>query len=259
MTSPHAFSVLPADLVFYASPPHACSYLPAREAVTLFADPHSPMNPSLYSVLAKLGFRRSGNYVYRPRCPTCDACRPARIPVHEFQPDRSQRRAVRRNQDLAVSVLPAQYQEEHYRLYRKYIHRRHADGGMDVDDPTRYLEFLGSRWMDTRFVEFRLQERLLMVAVIDLMHDGLSAVYTFFDPDEASRSLGTQAVLWQVEEARRRQLPYVYLGYWIAESPHMAYKKRFRPLEVYEGGRWQKLDFPSPGINLCLVTRNEAD
>lgn len=241
MTSPHAFSVLPADLVFYASPPHECSYLPEREAITLFADPHSPMTPALYSVLAELGFRRSGNYVYRPRCATCDACRPARIPVADFAPDRSQRRAWQRNRDLAVSVLPAEYHEEHYQLYRKYIHSRHADGGMDVDDPARYLEFLGSRWMDTRFVEFRDQGRLLMVAVIDLMSDGLSAVYTFFDPDEASRSLGTYAVMWQVEEARWRRLPYVYLGYWIEESPRMAYKKRYRPLEVYRSGGWQKL------------------
>lgn len=241
MTSPNAFNILPADLVFYASPPHECSYLPEREATTLFADPHAPLTPALYSLLAGMGFRRSGNYVYRPRCPDCNACLPVRIPVREFSPARSQRRNWAQNKDLAVSVLPAEYQEEHYALYRKYIHSRHAEGGMDVDAPERYLEFLGSRWADTRFVEFRLQGRLLMVAVIDLMSDGLSAVYTFFDPDESRRGLGTYAILWQVEEARWRQLPYVYLGYLIDESPKMAYKRRYRPLEYYQQGGWHRL------------------
>ncbi len=241
MTNPSAFPVLPADLVFYASPPHECSYLPEREAITLFADPYAAMTPALYSALAEMGFRRSGNYVYRPRCATCDACKPARIPAEAFVPDRSQRRAWQRNSDLTVNVLPAEYREEHYRLYRRYIHSRHADGGMDVDAPERYLEFLGSSWMKSEFVEFRLQGRLMMVAVIDVMADGLSAVYTFFDPDESRRSLGTYAILWQLAEARARGLPYVYLGYWIAESPKMAYKQRYHPLELYRLGNWRPL------------------
>lgn len=239
MTNPRAFNVLPADLVFYASPPHECSYLPEREAVTLFADPYADMNPRLYGALAEVGFRRSGNYVYRPRCADCEACRPARIPVDRFLPDRSQRRTWKRNRHLSVSVLPAEFHEEHYALYRRYIASRHPEGGMDVDDPTRYMEFLDSRWMDTRFVEFRDNDRLLVVAVIDLMHDGLSAVYTFFDPEETRRGLGTYAILWQLEEARRRRQPYVYLGYWIAESPKMSYKTRFQPLELYDRGEWQ--------------------
>ncbi len=241
MTNPNAFNILPADLVFYASPPHECSYLPGREAITLFADPHAAMTPQLYSALAEMGFRRSGNYVYRPRCAGCDACRPARIPVEGFVPDRSQRRTWRNNQDLSVTLLPPEFNAEHYELYRQYIHSRHADGGMDVDEPGRYMDFLGSDWMEIEFVEFRLDGRLLMIAVIDVMGDGLSAVYTFYDPAETRRSLGTFAVMWQLEEARRRNLPYVYLGYWIDESPKMAYKKRFHPLELYARGEWRRL------------------
>lgn len=240
MTSPHAFTVLPADLVFYASPPHACAYLPEREAATLFADPRFPMDARIYGALAEMGFRRSGDYVYRPRCPACEECRPARIPVSDFSPNRSQRRTARRNADLTVSVLPATFHEDHYALYRRYITTRHPGGGMDQDAPERYLEFLGSRWMDTRFVEFRKEERLLMVAVVDYLPQGLSAVYTFFEPESVQRSLGTQAILWQVQEARHLGLPHLYLGYWIATCPRMAYKTRFRPLEIYQEGRWER-------------------
>lgn len=240
MTHPSAFNILPADLVFYASPPHACSYLPAREALTLFADPHAPMSATLYSELITMGFRRSGGFVYRPRCLGCEACRPARIPVAEFSPSRSQRRAQKQNQDLTVKRLPARFDEQHYALYRRYLNARHAEGGMNSDDPARYMEFLASRWMDTEFIEFRHGERLVMVAVVDSLKNGLSAVYTFFAPDESRRSLGTHAVLWQIEEARRRALPHVYLGYWIEECPQMAYKKNFRPLEVYRHGSWQR-------------------
>ncbi len=232
--------VLPADLVFYASPPHECSYISGRQAVTLFADPYATITPALYSVLAGYGFRRSGDYVYRPRCPGCNACLSARIPVRRFQPNRSQLRNLRANNDLTAQTVPVLYNEEHYQLYRRYIQNRHQGGGMDVDDPERYLEFLGSRWADTEFVEFRHGHQLLAVAVVDRLQDGLSAVYTFFDPAAAQRGLGTYAVLWQVAEAQRRALEYVYLGYWIAESPKMAYKAQYRPLELYTEGVWQR-------------------
>lgn len=241
MSGPNPFTILPADLVFYASPPHECSYLPEREAITLFADPHAPMSPALYSALAELGFRRSGSYIYRPRCLDCNACTPARIPVAGFVANRSQRRCEQRNRDLQVRLLPAEFVEEHYQLYRRYIQCRHADGGMNEDNPARYMEFLGSHWMNSQFVEFRAQDRLLMVAVIDQMENGLSAVYTFFDPEEKKRGLGTYGVLWQIAQARQQGLSHVYLGYWIAESPAMAYKKNFQPMEIYRQGRWNTL------------------
>jgi arginine-tRNA-protein transferase len=223
----------------YASPPHACAYLEDREAITQFIDPSQSMTSRLYSQLVEVGFRRSGEYVYRPRCNSCQACRPARIATTSFQPTRSQRRTWRRNQDLEISSMPAGFHEEHFALYRRYISSRHAGGDMDVTSPDRYREFLLSSWGDSWCYEFRLGDRLLAVAVIDLLAQGLSAVYTFFDADYAERSLGTFAILWELSEARRRGLPWLYLGYWIAECSKMSYKSRFRPLEIYRDGLWQ--------------------
>lgn len=241
MSDPNDHPKLPPDLLFYASPPHECSYLPEREAVTLFADPHRPMSRSLYTALADFGFRRSGKYVYRPRCPGCEACRPVRIPVAGFSPNRSQRRTLKRNRDLSITRVAPAFSQEHYELYLRYIRQRHPGGGMDVDDPERYMEFLACDWAESWFVEFRLGGELLAVAVIDRLGDGLSAVYTFYAPEEAGRGLGTLAVLWQLEEARRQGLNWLYLGYWIEQSPKMAYKGRFRPLEMLEHGRWRRL------------------
>ncbi|SCZ59173.1 arginyltransferase [Thiohalomonas denitrificans] len=233
---------IPPDMAFYATPPHECSYFPERRAITLFADPHVPMSNQLYGVLAPLGFRRSGEYVYRPRCSHCDACQPARIPVADARLNRSQRRTWKSNQDLRVTRRPAGYHEEHYRLYRDYIHARHTEGGMDVDSVEQYMAFLTSSWANTDFVEFRSLDRLLAIAVVDQFDAGLSAVYTFFDPREHKRGLGTFAVLWQIEEARRIGLDYVYLGYYIAESPKMAYKRNYRPLEILVNGDWKPIE-----------------
>lgn len=225
----------------YASPPHPCAYLPEREAVTQFIDPAKALNSRLYSHLVDAGYRRSGEYVYRPRCSSCQACRPARVPTDLFHPSRSQRRTWRRNQDLEVNLIPADFREEYFTLYRLYIGNRHPGGDMDVSSPERYREFILSSWSDTWCYEFRLGSRLLAVAVIDRLRQGLSAVYTFFDPAYASRGLGTFAVLWQISDAKRMGLPWVYLGYWIQECPKMSYKNRFRPLEIFRDGHWQSL------------------
>lgn len=228
-----------AELAFYASPPHECSYIPGQESVTLFADPEVTMRPSLYSQLALMGFRRSGDYVYRPHCPECSACHPVRIPVHRFKPNRSQRRNWKANQDLQVAFVSPQFKDEHFRLYQRYIRSRHAGGSMDVDDPEQYMQFLNSHWSDTAFIEFRLSKQLLAVAVVDILDTGLSAVYTFFDADYPARGLGTYAVLWEIEAVKRCGLNWLYLGYWIKSSPKMAYKSAFRPLELFKNGRWQ--------------------
>lgn len=225
----------------YASPPHACAYLEDREAITQFIDPSQSMSTQLYGQLVEVGFRRSGEYVYRPRCNSCQACLPARVPVNAFQPSRSQRRIWTRNRDLEVRLAPASFQERHFSLYRRYISTRHAGGDMDVTNPERYREFLLSSWADSWCYEFHLGSRLLAVAVIDRLQLGLSAVYTFFDPDYADRGLGTYAVLWEISEARNSGLPWLYLGYWIKECPKMSYKNRFRPLEIYRDGLWRTL------------------
>jgi len=229
------------SLDFYLTPEHDCSYLPPQQAMTLFADPAVCIDTALYSELIQHGFRRSGTHVYRPRCPTCDACIPIRIPVDDFSPSRGQRRVWKRNQDLTISAVPAEYNHEHFKLYQRYMRARHAGGGMDNPEPEKYSEFLINPYIDACFYEFRHECQLLAVAAVDTLANGMSAVYTFFEPAEAARSLGSMAILWQIEEARRCQIPYVYLGYWIKECQKMVYKEKYRPFEVFRDGVWQRL------------------
>ncbi len=232
--------IVPNDLLFYASAEHPCSYLPEMSATTLFADPRASMTPQLYSTLSDLGFRRSGEYVYTPHCAQCHACLPMRLPIRDFKPDRSQRRNWKRNQDLEVRILPAQFSDDSFALYQRYIHSRHPDGSMATPDREQAGQFFTSSWSDTRFVAFNLSGKTLAVAVIDILESGLSAVYTFFDPEAHKRGPGVFAVLWMIEEAKRRGLPYLYLGYLIHESPKMAYKAQYRPFEVFRNGKWQR-------------------
>ncbi len=234
MTSPAPFKLLS----FYATPVHECSYLLDREAVTVFADPEFRKDTALYSVLSRYGFRRSGQHIYRPRCPTCSACVPVRVPVMEFAPRRSQRRTWRQNQDLRVQTCEPRFKEEHFSLYRRYLESRHKGGGMDNPSPSQYMEFLVSPWSHTVFYEVRLGQQLLGVTVADHLEDGLSAVYTFFDPEYRRRSLGVYAVLWELEEAKRLGLEWLYLGYWIKESTKMRYKTEYQPLEYFQDGHW---------------------
>ncbi len=237
----HRDNMAAEPVKLYLTPPHPCPYLPGLDSVNLLADPARPLDPWHYGRLVLRGFRRSGNWVYRPRCPHCDACVPVRVPVQRFRPDRSQRRCLRRNADLAVHIALPQRTDEYFDLYRRYLQARHPGGGMDRPTPAQFEEFLIADWCETRFVEFRHQGRLLAVAVVDLLPDGLSAVYTFYEPAETRRGLGTLAVLWQIGEARRRRQRHVYLGYWIEQSPKMRYKIRFQPLEGYRDGQWLPL------------------
>ncbi len=228
------------QLAFYASKPHTCGYLPGRETVNLFTDPGAPMNMAIYGRLVDFGFRRSGSHVYRPRCPACQACVPLRIPVDAFRPNRNQRRCLQHNAELRIIPRRAVFDDEHFALYRRYLASRHAGGGMDNPRPDQYLSFLTSPWAETLFVEYRHEERLLAVSVLDVLEQGLSAVYTFFDPEQGQRSLGRLAVLWAIEESRRRSLGWLYLGYWIGASPKMRYKQEYRPLELLLDGRWRR-------------------
>ena len=227
-------------LGFYATPRHDCNYLPGRVATTLFADPRFPKNSRLYSALAECGFRRSGEHLYIPHCGSCSACIPVRIPVSEFKRSRSQNRAWRRNSDLEIRLLPAEFRAEHFALYRRYLCARHAGSGMDDPTPENYLEFLAATWSQTIFIEMRLGGRLAAVAVSDIMHNALSAVYTFYDPEFSRRSLGRFAILFEIEEARRRQLPWMYLGYWIEHCRKMNYKTEYQPLEYYINNEWRR-------------------
>ena len=245
MSRSRSAAPLPPDLGFYITPPHPCGYFSTQEATTLFADPAATMNTTIYDTLTILGFRRTGSHLYRPRCQQCNACIPVRIPVAAFRSNRSQRRTWRSNADITVTLRADKFNEEHYALYRRYITHRHGGGSMDIDSRDHYYQFLHNPWGETRFVEFRLGKRLLAVAVTDILDHALSAVYTFFDPNEQRRALGVHAILWEIAEAERRELDYLYLGYLIEASPKMAYKRHYKPLEYFSDGYWKP--YPTPG------------
>jgi arginyl-tRNA--protein-N-Asp/Glu arginylyltransferase len=229
------------DLKVYTTYPHTCSYLQDQEATTLFVDPRQPVDQKLYSKLSVLGFRRSGNHIYRPHCAQCNACVPARIPVATFEPRRGQKRVWRRNQDLRVVCTDDINDDDAFDLYRRYISLRHSDGDMYPPDREQFQAFLNSVWDCTQYFRFYDGGRLIAVAVVDILEDGYSAIYTFFDPQSDKRSLGAFAILWEIEQAREQGLEFLYLGYWIRDCQKMAYKSDYRPLQVYTNSRWTTL------------------
>lgn len=228
------------SLRFFVTPSHTCNYFSDRQAVTLIVDPETSLNVIQYSELSGLGFRRSGKHVYRPHCPSCRDCIPIRIEASLFQANRSQRRIWNKNKHIEFISCPVEYREEHYQLYRYYIRHRHPAGGMDNDDPAQYKQFIQADWSQGHLYELRENNELLGVAVTDQLENGLSAVYTFFDPSLPQRSLGTFAILRQIEECRLQGLKWLYLGYWIPDSPKMQYKSRFRPFEYFDGQVWKR-------------------
>lgn len=233
---------LPFSLLqFYATSPYPCSYLDDREARSQVATPAHLIDSEIYASLVRAGFRRSGIFTYRPHCDHCRACVPVRLPAAELQPNRSQRRAWKHHAGLQARELPLHFDPAHFALYVRYQRSRHPGGGMDEDSHDQYAQFLLQSHVDTRLIEFSENGTVRMVSVIDVLDDGLSSVYTFFDPDVAGASYGVYNILWQARQCAALGLPYLYLGYWIAESPKMAYKTNFRPIETGHDGIWTRL------------------
>ncbi len=262
---------LPSDkslqkLQFYVTTGYGCGYLPNKLAQSLIAAPQHLVNAEVYSSLIQQGFRRSGKFSYRPHCERCQECVPVRVIIDDFVPNRSQKRALKQHQNLEITIVPVAFYKEHYDLYAAYQQNRHPDesnletsakkGDLVENDIEQYRSFLCQTNVNSILVEFREGKILKMVSVIDIVRDGISAVYTFYDTsvtescldktvklasygDSIKRaSYGTYNVLWQINWVRSLGLPYLYLGYWIKDSQKMAYKQNYKPLEKLLNGVW---------------------
>lgn len=230
---------------FHTTSPYPCSYLPEKLACSEIATPEHLIDTEIYGKLIQAGFRRSGQYTYRPSCAHCHACLSVRVNVDTFIPKRTQRRAWKQHRHLVVKQNTLHYKPAHYALYQRYQAKRHMGGGMDKDCHEQYHSFLLQSNVNSKLIEFYEKDQLCMVSIIDVLPDGLSSVYTFFDPDITHASFGTYNILWQIEQCRELDLAYLYLGYWIKENRKMSYKANFQPLEILINGQWQLLDSSS--------------
>lgn len=230
------------SIKLYKTVAEPCPYLPERQSCSIIVDPDMEIDNYIFSSLSKSGFRRSGEMLYKPRCEECNACISVRIPTDTFNASRSQKRVWKRNLDIDVVIEPAEFKQQHFELYIRYQQARHPDSSMCNDDPSKYRNFIMSRFSGSEFHVFYLKNQLIGVCVTDRMENGVSAVYSFFEPELQQRSLGTLFIMHLVKYGKLHRIPYVYLGYWVEDSQKMDYKSKFRPLQGYVDGQWQNLD-----------------
>lgn len=241
MTMNMTMSIQSQPPKLYMSAPHPCPYIAPETASTVMLDSGYPVDNALFSLLLKAGFRRSGDTIYRPHCRNCNACVSVRIPVREYRPNRAQRRTYGKNSDLHTTMKPTGFTREHFDLYCRYQSWRHSGDVMDHSDPERYREFMVESLVETVFIEHRLNKKLAAVSVCDLTEDGMSAVYTFSDPTLKERSLGTYAIMKQIDYVNDMGLDWLYLGYWIDGCKKMTYKTNFTPMFGYVNREWRIL------------------
>ena len=226
------------ELQFFQTQPHNCSYLDKQTASTVFLNPKQTIDQALYAQLSEYGFRRSGKHIYKPLCADCNACVPMRIPVQLFSPSKSQKRVLNKNSNLKYTIVSSIDTDEHYQLYERYINERHHDGDMYPPSRDQFDNFLGNEWHSTCYYEFRDNGKLIATSVADVMDNGISAVYTYYDPSENKRSLGRFVILFLIQQTKKLDLASLYLGYWIKNSHKMNYKSAYRPLEIQSGNQW---------------------
>ncbi len=230
------------SIPLFLSQEHDCGYLENHLEQSAFVHPDTELSIPIYSQLLANGFRRSGDLVYKPLCKQCSACISVRIPIADFKPSRSQKRVLKNQSIIDITIKSASFHQAHYDLYLKYQQHRHKGGGMAQSSPEEYFNFLSSTWCNTLFVEMTIDKTLVAVAIIDQLNDALSAVYTFFDPDYSRYGLGNFAVLWQIQYARQLNLPWLYLGYWIKQCRKMSYKNQYRPIQAFINEEWRYFD-----------------
>lgn len=250
MSSPEELPL--QKLQFYVTTPYKCGYLPNKLAQSLIAAPHHLIDAEIYSGLIQQGFRRSGKFAYRPHCELCNECVPVRVVLDQFTPTRSQKRAQKQHADLSVRILPLSYSQSHFELYANYQSLRHSSDesfsqSNEIDDAEQYRQFLCQSNVESLMVEFRdMRHQVKIVSVVDVVNDGVSAVYTFYDANDQKSSYGTYSILWLIEWTKSLGLPYLYLGYWIKDSQKMAYKQNFLPQEKLIDGEWKEIISASP-------------
>ena len=219
-----------------------CPYLADRQSASILVDPEHKVDQALFGLLSRSGFRRSGEMLYSPKCPSCSACVSVRIPVKDFTASKGQKRVWRKNLDLRITIEDVKFNQAHFDMYLRYQLARHPESSMCDEDPQKYVSFINSNFSRSKFLCIYLEDELIGISVVDQFDGGVSAVYTFFEPSHSSRSLGTYAILYLIKLCRMKQIPYVYLGYWIEESQKMSYKSKFKPIEGYVDRKWVEIN-----------------